>query len=327
MAKVNTIGILSNPLSGRVKKDISRIREISASITGGIYREASNQLQFEAVLEEFGRKNINVLVIIAGDGTVHGILSLIFNQHVFQSLPVMAIVPAGTTNMTAKDFKMSGKPTKVLLKLKHILTGLPPYSCFAHPVLCIKNGDELPQYGMFFGAAIIAEGVEYFQKRVRGLGITGERASGIVLLRYLFSLMFCRHEDTRKDSGISAEDGMETYDDENYMAIFATCLNRLLLGMRPYWGREQHPIHVTLVKKGPIKLWRSILPLMMGRGAGLSKTDGYISQNLSELNLKIKGAYVIDGEIYIADQNKSIIQITMNKSISIIDVSSQPECQ
>ena len=111
MAKLNKIGILSNPLSGRVKNDVTAIQDLSKSIPEGIYREASNQAEFKTVLEEFSNNKIEVLVIIGGDGTIHAVLSYLFSRKIFSSLPMLAIVPAGTTNMTAKDFKISGKPT------------------------------------------------------------------------------------------------------------------------------------------------------------------------------------------------------------------------
>ena len=321
MAKLNKIGILSNPLSGRVKNDVTAIQDLSKSIPEGIYREASNQAEFKTVLEEFSNNKIEVIVIIGGDGTIHAVLSYLFSRKIFSSLPMLAIVPAGTTNMTAKDFKISGKPAKVLRKLVSVLTESSSYPSISRPVMCIKNGNETPQYGMFFGTGIIAEGVEYFQKKVRGYGLTGERASGIVMLRYLVTLLTGQHGDDQKQSGIQIQDNDESGRDENCLLVFASSLNRLLLGTRPYWGREDQPIHVTLVRHKPKRLWLSIWPLLFGKGAQLSAENGYVSRNLTTLCLKMNGNFIIDGEIYTADKNNGAVHISASDTISVIDLS------
>lgn len=321
MAKANKIGILSNPLGGRAKNDITIIQELSRSIPGGIYREASNNAQFKTVLVEFSQSKIDVLVIVGGDGTIHAVLSYIFSSQVFSCIPLMAIVPAGTTNMTAKDFKISGKPAKILKKLASVLTGSTPYPCISRPVMCIKNGNAAAHYGMFFGTGIIAEGVEYFQKNVRGIGITGEKASGIVLLRYFIALMMGQHGDEQKLFKIHIENNNEPGNDENCLLVFASSLNRLLLASRPYWGREEQPIHVTLVRHKPKRLWLSILPLLFGRGGKLSEENGYVSRNLFTLSLNMNGKFIIDGEIYTADMNNGAVRISASDTISVIDLS------
>jgi hypothetical protein len=290
ISKARTVGILSNPLSGS---------------------------EFEKVLDEFGRNEIEVLVIIAGDGTVHALLTYIFNNPVFSRMPDFAIIPAGTTNMTAKDFKFSGKPEKVLGRLTDILLHDLPYPCMTKSVLCIKNGNAKPQYGMFFGTGLVAEGVSYFQQRVRKLGITGEKASGIVLLRYFIALLLGRSGDKLTGSTID----INKSEDTDYLLVFATCLDRLLLGMRPYWGREEEAIHVTLIKKAPRALWKSILPVLGGKGEGLREENGYSSHNFSDLSLAITGDYVIDGEIYALNKDNGLVNISAKNSITIIELS------
>ncbi len=315
--RISSVGILLNPHSGRIKQDVSLIRKLAGDITGGVYREACNQREIETVLNEFAGRQLGVLVIVGGDGTVHAVLSHLFAGKVFAHPPLISIIPAGTTNMTAKDFYISGKPEQVFTRLLKLMAGPGPYPLITRPVLRIKNGDDRAQYGMFFGAGIIAEGVKYFQKRVRGLGITGERASGIVLLRFLFSLLLGRGGDSGKITA-HVQFNDETGRDEQSLLILATSLDRLLLGLRPYWGRQALPVHATLVRASPQRLWRSILPLLCGRGAGLSEQNGYSSCNLSTLSIMMTGDFIIDGELYRADREKGAVHISANETISVI---------
>ena len=315
------VGILSNPLSGRIKNNVSAIRNLSSTIAGGIYREACNQSEFKTVLDEFGESHLDLLVIIAGDGTVHAVLSYIFSNPVFPKMPLMAIIPGGTTNMTAKDFHGSGKPVKVLTRLALTLANSGPCAYITRPVLRIQNGDDMPEYGMFFGAGIIAEAVKYSHTGVRSLGITGEKVSGIVLLRYLISLLLSRSDYGPVNTKIHIQENDVAGRDEDCLLIFATCLDRLVLGLRPYWGRQQQPVHVTFVRSSPRRLWCSIFPLLSGGGAGLSEADGYCSNNLSTLSLKMTGDFIIDGEIYNADEKKGTVTISAEDTISVIDLS------
>jgi len=318
----NNIAIIVNPLSGRIKNRIVKIRDNLNFIEGGIYREASNQIQFEAVLNDLSEYHPDVLVIVAGDGTVHAVLSYIFTKQIFSKLPMLAIIPAGTTNMTAKDFGSAGKPDAVIRKLIRVLKRPEPYPCLSRKVLCIKNGESEAQYGFFFGTGIIADAVEYFHKNVKGLGVTGEKASGIVLVRYLFSMLFGRDKKASNKSEIKVQ-----YEDEegktvNCLTVFASSLDRLLLGMRPYWGREQQAIHATLVKQSPKMLALAIFPLLCGKGSMLKKLNDYESKNLNSMNLSLNGKYVIDGELYVADVNKGPVQLSAINTITVINLKS-----
>ena len=48
--------------------------------------------------------------------------------------------------------------------------------------------------------------------------------------------------------------------------LFASTLDRLLFGMRPYWGREEEPLHITFVRQKPKHPLRSLWALLSGRG-------------------------------------------------------------
>jgi diacylglycerol kinase (ATP) len=318
----NNIAIIANPLSGRIKNRIVKVRDILNSIEGGIYREASNQIEFESVLNELSEYHPDVLVIVAGDGTVHAVVSYLFSKQVFAKLPTIAVIPAGTTNMTAKDFGSAGKPEAVLRKLVKVLSRPQPYPCLSRKVLCIKNGESEAQYGFFFGTGIIADAVDYFQKHVKGLGITGEKASGIVLVRYLFSMLFSRKKNESKKSEVKVQYENEVGKTVNCLTVFASSLDRLLLGMRPYWGRELQAIHVTLVKQSPKMLALAIFPLLCGKGSILKKLNDYESKNLSAMNLSMNGKYVIDGELYVADVNNGPVQVSAKNTITVINLKS-----
>jgi hypothetical protein len=223
--------------------------------------------------------------------------------------------------MTAKDFNIHGSPQRAMRTLIRKITQTGPFSFGSRSVLRVEHGQGRAQFGLFFGTGLIVNGVKYFGKKVKATGITGEKASGIVLFRYLFLLLFGRRERliTPATTGVQLDDSKRN--DKAYMLIFATSLDRLLLGMRPYWGVQDKPVHVTLIDQSPQRLWCSIPALLTGRGARLGSMAGYDSHNLSLLSLAMTGEYVIDGEIYAADEKKGEVRVSADDTISVMDLS------
>ena len=309
------VGILCNPLSGRVRKKLTDIRAVSGKLPKSIYREASNKTEFQATLDEFAQEEIGLLVVISGDGTFHAVLTYIFSSNVFKSVPVLCPIPAGTTNMTAHDFGISGKPTKLLCSLVASLPAISKEQHIQRSVLKVSQHGATPLYGFFFGTGLIVDGVKFFKKRVRKTGMTGESASGIVMLRYLLSLLF-DSSSYRCSLSINAKDLVLSGSD--CLVMFASTLDRLLMGTRPYWGKETSPVHTTVVRQSPIRLWYFLIPLILGRGQGLEEKDGYLSRNLDTLAIDMQGDFIIDGEIYSIEKEYGSLEVTAKDTISVL---------
>lgn len=313
------VGVLLNPGGGRLRKSKEEISTLAKALPRAIYREASNPEETRNVLADFASIGIDLLVVVAGDGTFHLVLSIVIGEKRFSRMPRFALVPAGTTNMSARDFEAPDSPQTALRNLHDILQLNRAPTCLIKPVLCLQHGDERPHYGMFFGAGLIAEAVEHFASRVRGSGVTGEKASALVFIRYLLTLLLGIHAGERDSAKLTVQLDESEVIDESNLLIFASSLDRLLFGLRPYWGRQNAPIHSTLIRQRPSMLWFRALPLLFGRG-NLSRSAGYFSKNTFELKMTFSGIYVIDGEVYRADKNKGAVFITANDNIEIVNL-------
>ena len=117
-----TIGLIFNPLSGRIRKRKDAIRRALTEIPGATCREVTNAHEINASVEAFIDAGVDLLVIVGGDGTVQGVLCHLFATQPLSSWPVLAVVPGGTTNMTALDLGILGDPESVLQKLRDCLT-------------------------------------------------------------------------------------------------------------------------------------------------------------------------------------------------------------
>ena len=108
-------------------------------------------------------------------------------------------------------------------------------------ILQVTRAGSAPLCGMFFGAGIIARGVEYFSSHVRTSGVTGELASGLVMARFLGALLGADRGGLTAPvyAEIHGMDGVTGR--QAFMAILASVADRLLLGTRPYWGAVRVP--------------------------------------------------------------------------------------
>ena len=100
--------------------------------------------------------------------------------------------------------------------------------------------------------------------------------------------------------------------------LFASTLDLLLFGMRPYWGEQEEPLHVTFARQQRQLPLRSVIQLLAGRANDLKDKDGYHSCNTDVLELLMDDDYIVDGESYRADSQSGPVRITPAGPISFL---------
>ncbi len=178
-----------------------------------------------------------------------------------------------------------------------MLKQAPPVLLQRH-VLCIQQAGAEAIYGMFFAVGLVARAVIFSQSRIKKLGITGEIYSGIITLGYLAGVLFGFRNGAWAPVKMSIMEGNVEVQRGTFAFLFASTLDRLLFGMRPYWGQEQEPLHVTFVRQQRKHPLRSLLQLLSGKGDVLKEKNGYHSHNTQVLELLVDDVYVVDGESY-----------------------------
>jgi diacylglycerol kinase family enzyme len=304
------VGLLFNPLSGRILKHKDKIKCALVKIPGVIFREAKNGPEFKETVNEFLHTGVDLLVIAAGDGTVQAILSHLFTECAHTDWPILAIIPGGTTNMTALDLVKYDDPEDSVRKLsQYMLTRTLPVLLKRH-VLCIDQAGVDKVYGMFFAVGIIARAVIFSRSGIKQVRITGEIYSGLIMVGYFIGLLLRRRKGAWAPAKMRAVKLVGKTFTGTHQFLFASALDRLLFNMRPYWGQEQEPLHVTFVKQKRKKSISSIWPLISGRGTALKEHDGYHSYNSSMLELTIDDDYIVDGESYHAASQNGPLKIS-----------------
>ncbi|GMR12936.1 MAG: diacylglycerol kinase family protein [Gemmatimonadota bacterium] len=317
------IAVLCNPRGGRIRRELDAVRELGRDLGGELYREADDRRGIAEALSDLTAMGAGTLCIVGGDGTVHGALTALHAARPEEPWPIIAPVPGGSTNMTTQDLGAGGSLMDRLLAIRTWRDGRDERgpgadgALVTRPILCVEHPKSEALCGMFFGAGAVADGVRFFDQRLRGLQLGDRNTSGLSIARVLFSLAV---RGTRGESvGCSVRSAVDGRAPTDYLCIFclASTLHRLILGTRPHWGEEDGPVHFTLVEKGARAFWRSLPRIARGRpGAKLTPERGYLSHNANAVELTFDGPFVVDGEVYHARAADGPFRITAPRTVT-----------
>jgi hypothetical protein len=299
------IGMLNNPLSGGNRKGLQKIRKDAAAAYPQIFqREVQTPMDVTETLADFARQEVNLLVVNGGDGTVQAALTAIFHKNYFETMPVLAILPsAGSTSMIAGDIGLKGPRERALQRLFNwARTSDGSAAIMQRPVLRVQIPAKIdPVYGMFFGAAAIYQATRFCLQKIYTKGVRGELGAGVALARFLLAVVL-RDRKVVSSVPITARLDQKSAQQQQYLVVFVTALQRLFLGLRPYWGSEPKPLHYTAVGSRPRYFLRTLPSLMRGRQGRYAKPDnGYVSHNIDQVQLTLEGGFNLDGELYTPD--------------------------
>lgn len=316
------VGCLFNPMGGQVRKCKTAIRQALDDIPDMLICEANDADGFKTAVDRLLQADIDLLVIVAGDGTTHAILGHLFAARLPEAWPLIVIVPGGTTNMTPLDLGMKGKPESIIRRLQDFLRKPSEPKLVQRSVLHLEQEGMPDSYGMFFAVGLIARGVKFSRSSVKQIGITGGVFTALVMLRSLLGMIagmiLGREQSEWAPVTMTMTDAGGRVHQGTYLFAQVSALDCLLLNIRPYWGKEPAPLHVTLVDRQRKRLWRSLWPLISGGGNVLREKDGYYSHNTQGLTLSMADEYIVDGELYRSIDAQQPLRITAAGPVSFL---------
>lgn len=302
------VGLLSNPASGGNRRTMGQglgaIRAVLDDYPHTVHREVQNPHEIATALAELAAGEFDVVAINGGDGTVQCALTTLMCGSPFAKPPLLALLRAGTTSMTAGDVGLAGTPARALRRLlAHAARPTRATEVRRRQVLKVQAGvDGDPRCGMFFGAGAIVRGIELFHRRLEGRAPRGELGPGLAIARLLFAIL---RRDTDYAPPLSVGIGLNGDAPEwrHCSALLVSTLDRLFFGLRPFWDVEPGGLRFTALASEPRHALRVLPALLRGRRHRLgTRGNGYQSQPVSELRLCMRARYTIDGEIFEADE-------------------------
>lgn len=311
------VGLISNRQSGRNHRDFAKICQVLADYPDVFHCDTTTSHELIQILQQFVQQGVQILAINGGDGTVQATLTALLQQPNFPIFPLLAILPSGTTNMTAGDVGLRGSPPQALSKLlAWSRQPQKPVHVIQRPILRVQTSDAC-RFGMFFGAGAIIRGIELCHQQLYTLGLRNEWAPGLATLRILAAIA---RRDPAYIAPVPMSVGLNQQAPErcqDYLAVLVSSLERLFLGLRPYWGRESGALFYTAIRAHPKRALWALPPLFWGRPNRFgTRENGYHSHNLNHVQLRLNSRFTLDGELF-SNQN-GWVRISPTEQLSFI---------
>jgi diacylglycerol kinase (ATP) len=316
-------GLITNPHSRRNRHQLSALNAIVADHPGILHRIAEGPNQIIDVLREFAAAQVSVLAINGGDGTSARVFTELLEKRPFDSLPAVILLPGGTTNANANDVGLRGDLRRAASTLAAWASGEDRREQrVKRAILRVQNatGGE-PLCGMFFGAGSVVRGIEYCHSAFHGRGIGHTIGPGVAILRVLWGVhrnepRFATPTDMRLELGATRDTATR-----EVLLMIITSLDRLILGMRPYWGREKGSLHCTWIEQPARSLMRLFPSVLRGAPAARATPEhGYFSHNSGRIRLWFDGGFTLDGEMHQASLDTSPLTISNGAELEFLRI-------
>lgn len=317
------VGILINPKSGTNRQGLEALLRVLDQHKTTIYQYVVNPASVAGALAAMAAQDVDALGVCGGDGTVQAVLTALLHNGPFAVLPPLALLAGGTTNMTAADVGIGGKPAAALQRLLAWTEGRGSGGQLVRrPVLRVDGGlGSAPRFGMFFSTAGIAQVTRVrhvTRRRARSKLMRGALGTTVTVGRYLLGLALRRR--VVEPTPIAVRIDNQSYGTRDYLALFITTLARLNPGIRPYWGKEHGPLKYTAVADRPHGLLRAVPSFLSGRpGRHVTSESGYTSKNIHEAVLEMKAACALDGQILMSAP-PHVIRVTYGGEVDFVRV-------
>ena len=303
------IGYLYNSKSGKNRRASSEANVAQLESNQALlYRRADSLQEIYAVIDEFIEQSLPLVVIHAGDGTVQAALTRIFEKAQKDQLPVLALLPGGTTNMTYGDVGWHGEVDDLLNRglawTNKKYFGLKTQR---RSVMRMQLSDLAePVCGMFFGAGIIHSGILYCRQNIHTKGVRGEWGPGIAAVKLVFDWIF--RKDKVQSIPVKFMNG-EAIEDSSYTLIAISTLDRLFLNLQPFWSkRNDETLRYTLIDSEAKSLWR-VLPRILRGLAPKAGQLGYRSGSSEKLVMNFSGGFTLDGQLFGSQDSATEVEL------------------
>ena len=287
------------------------------------HRITNNSAEIHGVLTAFASQSIDVLAINGGDGTAAAVLGCLLSESPFSRPPQVVLLPGGTANMSAGDVGMRGNLLRAVTRLAEWAQGKHRnVELLQRAVLRVQPGPEqAASYGMFMGAGIIMQGTEYAHREIHSRGLGDQLSLGLGLVRTVWGWL--RHDPQFYQPmrlGYALDDAAPAAEQDTVLLLVST-LQRLFLGIRPYWGQEPGALRLSLIRDHPERFLRAFPAMLRGQpNRFVHPQAGYLSHNAQQIKLYMDGSYNLDGEIFHAQRAAGPVIISNAGEITFLKI-------
>ncbi|NND50563.1 MAG: diacylglycerol kinase [Rhizobiales bacterium] len=293
------VGLIRNGFSHRNKgqrPEIPQDRNI-------LVASPTTKPELERALADFARKNIGILAISGGDGTIRDVMTC--GAPVFGgNWPKIIILPRGKTNALAIDLGLPGKWSLAAALDAAAQGGVTR----RHPLLFQRtDADQRDQYGFIMGTGVFNVALEAGQVAHR-YGAFQSFAIGVTvcfgILQALFGFGKSRwrrltniriHAEPQGEaiphSGHGRPDG-------RFLAGFTT-LTRFPLGLGPFTGAPEDAVIHYLAIDAPLRRAVALVPsALFGNDTQYMREIGIQRGSAKGFTASLEEQFILDGEAF-----------------------------
>lgn len=276
------IGLIRNPKSHR---NAAGRRPALALPTA----EPRNVAELHRALMDFRADNTRLIAVDGGDGTLREVMTALVALDWF---PRLAVLPSGKINLIARDVGFARPRADHLARLAGGGTQI-----HRRRLLRLDHGGGTT-YGMLLGGAGFRSAWEMANRRLHPHGLVSRGAVATALLLSLAQAALGGAVAAGEPMRVRLEDG--EWLAGNRFVLLATTLERLMLGLWPFWGEGEGEgeggLRLLDVAAPPRRLLAALPRLVRGRPAPWMAAAGYRSLRVQRVELKVAGAVILDGE-------------------------------
>ncbi len=314
------IGLLNNLRAGRSNPEVRKILHLLRDYPDVAHIETTSVRAVPEALASLARQDVELLVVNGGDGTLQYTLTQMLTTDDFPTIPMVAPLRGGRTNMTAMDLGAHRNPIKGLRSLlEDARADRIKDRAVDRPLLRVETlRDRRVHYGFFFGAGMIHRAIDLTHNLFPTGRSQGSLGAGVVTAGLILRAI------ARRNDGILTPDKAQILldgdlvDGGEFSLIIASSLQRLFLKMNPFWGREDAAVRFTALVSGCERTALAAPGILRGKPAGFVRPEaGYTSRNVEEAELRLDAGFTVDGEI-IPPRSGEIVRITGDRRIRFV---------
>ncbi len=256
-------------------------------------------------LRELAAREVGVVAVSGGDGTVRDVLSAIPQAYAGMPEPGIAVLPAGRTDLIAGDIGAQAREDEVA----RLLAGTRDRSLRAHlrPVFRIDevvapDGEVRTVRGMLFGALAFEVATRIGQGEIHATGASHGKAVTMTVLKTLENLFLRGDPDALRRGrrvGLCVDGRPDAAgpDAMRSLLLISGLRGDIVLDRSPFWGpalpHELRYLDVDAPASGVVRAFGALmarLPWLAGKS--------WRSGAASILELQMDRPFVVDGEIF-----------------------------